>query len=206
MKNLILFITLSLFMQDAMAFQHKRKKVKRATNKVIRIPEKKHPVLIPMLRLCDAPSPQPAWFLDVSTNIVFPANFQRPANYRVITTIDSSLFSFLKGIPTVDSKVKMMLPLFIDQTIECKEFIVSRTQTMDPALQAKYPQLMSFKAFAANNSLNAARIDCDENTIKMMVTYDKKVYFLTSMKQHGKLYFLSYAKDDPNFVKDKFER
>ena len=99
-----------------------------------------------------------------------------------------------------------MLPLFMNNTIECKEFIISRTETMDSVLQAQYPELKSFKAFAADNSLNTARIDCDGVNVKMMVTYDHKVYFITSTPYNQTNYYICYAKDDPNFVKDKFEK
>jgi hypothetical protein len=83
---------------------------------------------------------------------------------------------------------------------------VSRTTTMDSALQAKYPELMSFKAFTTENSLNAARIDCDGINTRVMITYDKKVYYITSVVFNKLTYYACYAKDDSNFVKENFER
>jgi glutamine amidotransferase-like uncharacterized protein len=77
---------------------------------------------------------------------------------------------------------------------------------MDSVLQAKYPQLMSFKAFEKGNNLNAARIDCDGFSTKFMVTYNGTTYFVNPVKFKNKIYYASYTKDDPNFVKQKFER
>ena len=158
------------------------------------------------MRLCDATYPQPSWFLELPRDFKFPANFQQPAAYTLVSTIDTVFNSYLKSIPYDSSQVKLLLPLFIDNTIHCKEFIVSRSMTMDSALQAKYPSLMSFKAFTTTNSLNAARIECDENSVKMMIIYDKKVYYINSVKYNKMNYYVCYAKDDINFVKDKFER
>jgi hypothetical protein len=78
--------------------------------------------------------------------------------------------------------------------------------TMDSALQAKYPELLSFKAFASDNSLNAARIDCDGINTRIMITYDSKVYYITSVVFNTITYYACYAKDDSNFIKQPFER
>lgn len=158
------------------------------------------------MRLCMTPDPQPSWFLEVPKDFKFPANFQQPAAYRLVSTNDTLFHSFLKSIPYDKSKVKVVLPVFINNMIECKEFNISRTYTMDSVLQAKYPDLMSFSAFTSDNSLNAARIDCDGSSVKMMITYDKKVYYVTSTILNKFTYYMCYAKDDVNFVKDKFER
>ncbi len=158
------------------------------------------------MRLCMSPAPQPSWFLEVPNNFKFPANFQQPASYRLLSTYDTLLKSFLHSIPYPNSSMKIMLPVFIDNTVQCKEFTITRTETMDSVLQAKYPDIMSFKAVTSDNSLNAARIDCDANSVKMMITYNKKVYYVTSMLFNKMTYYACYAKDDINFVKDKFER
>ena len=205
MKKLILFTLLLVISWGSYATKKNKHKKKVTTNKVVTLP---HRVLdkTNSMRLCNTPEPQPAWFLEVPTNFTFPAKFQQPAAYRVVSTIDTVFNNFLHSIPYDQSNFKIMLPLFINNTIECKEFNITRTVTMDSVLQAKYPSLMSFKAFAFDNSLNAARIDCDGSSTKMMVTYDKKVYFITSIISNKTNYYVCYAKDDANFVKDKFEK
>jgi hypothetical protein len=205
MKNVILLAFALIVSFGAMASKKKKRK-KQVKKTTVAINEVKHVDKSNTMRLCITPSPQPAWFLEVPKGFKFQANFQQPAAYRILSTIDTSFNSFLSNIPFEKSTSKIMLPLFINNLIECKEFNISRAVTMDPALQVKYPSLMSFKAFDANNSLNAARIDCDGTSIKMMITYDKKVYYVTSMMHNKSNYYLCYAKDDPNFVKDKFEK
>lgn len=158
------------------------------------------------MRLCDASFPQPAWFLELPKGFTFPPNFPKPAAYRLVSTIDSTFKSFLNGISQDGNASKITLPLFMNNTVVCKEFIINRTQTMDSALQAKYPFLLSFKAYAADNGLNAARIECDETSVKMMITYDGKAYFVQSLLWNNRMLYACYAKDDVNFTKDKFER
>ncbi len=208
MKNLILLaLVLFISLNSDAAKKNKHKKQVKAVKKIevvktdIKSTDKAN-----AMRLCSTPYPQPTWFLELPKGFKFPANFQQPAAYRIVSTIDTVFSSFLNGIQYDKSNTRIVLPLFMNNTIECKEFIVSRAITMDSALQAKYPKLMSFKAFAADNSLNMARIDCDENSVKMMITFDKKVYYINSVVFNKMKYYLCYAQDDPNFVKEKFER
>ena len=77
---------------------------------------------------------------------------------------------------------------------------------MDSALQAKYPQLMSFRVYEKSNLLNAGRIDCDGVSTKMMITYNQETYFVTPVQFNKKRYYASYSKNDPNFKKETFER
>ncbi len=205
MKRLLLLtLALTAFMHaDAGNKNKHKKKTKKATtaNILTKIPAKSTG-----MRFCDAPGPQPAWFLELPKGFQFPANFQQPGSYRLVSTIDTVFSSFLSSISYENSGQKIVLPVLIDQTLQCKEFNVSRTMTMDSALQAKYPELMSFKAWTTENSLNAARIDCDGINTRIMITFDKKVYYVTSVIFNKTTYYACYAKDDSNFVKEKFER
>ena len=209
MKKFLLFaIGALLLVQSADAQKKSRKRTKK---KVIA-----KPVVAPAkvsetnpsntMRLCDAVFPQPAWFLELPKGFSFPANFPKPAAYRLVSTIDSTFKSFLNGLSAEGNTQKITLPLFMNNTVVCKEFIINRTQTLDSALQAKYPFLLSFKAYMADNSLNAARIECDETSVKMMITYEGKAYFVQSLLWNQRMLFACYAKDDANFVKEKFER
>lgn len=208
MKKLLLFATAALVLGFQAGAQKKSRKSKK---KVIT-----KPVVAPSpvsetnpsntMRLCDAALPQPAWFLELPKGFSFPANFPKPSYYRLVSTIDSTFQTYLNGIPTEGNSTKITLPLFINHMVVCKEFIINRTQTLDSALQAKYPFLLSFKAYAADNGLNAARIECDEQSVRMMITYDGKTYFVQSLLWNNRMLYACYAKDDPNFIKDKFER
>jgi hypothetical protein len=129
-----------------------------------------------------------------------------PANYRLLSISDKQLDEYLHSIPYDNSDKHITIPLYMNGIMECKDFTITRTETMDSVLQAKYPQLMSFKAFEKGNNLNAARIDCDGSSTKFMVTYNGTTYFVNPVKFKNKIYYASYTKDDPNFVKQKFER
>ncbi len=205
MKKLLLLSCALLIMGGAEAAK-KSKQKKQATKTLATKVEAKTLSRNSGMRLCDAPSPQPAWFLELPKGFRFPENFQPPASYRLVTTIDSAFNAFLNGIPYDKSLSKISLPVLINNTLECKEFNVSRTMTMDSALQAKYPELLSFKAFASDNSLNSARIDCDGINTRIMITYDSKVYYITSVVFNTITYYACYAKDDSNFIKQPFER
>jgi hypothetical protein len=198
--SLVLLISI-----DASAQKGPQRKKKKAKKVVVQAPviEK---IRSNSMRLCPTLAPQPSWFLEVVPDFKFPASFQEPSQYRLLTTIDTAFSNYLRAIPYHKSEIRITIPLYMNHTLICKDFIISRTETMDSVLQAKYPQLMSFKAFAEDNSLNAARIDCDESSTKMMITYDKKTYFVHSILFNNTTYFVCYSKDDPNFIKESFER
>jgi len=209
MKNAIFLLVAVCvtFGAEATKKQHRKKQTtKKIVVRKATIPAVKYTNKSTTMRLCNAIYPQPAWFLEVPKMFDFPTGFARPASFRLVSTIDTTFHSFLKSIPYQGSKESITLPVLINNVIECKEFNISRTMTMDSALQAKYPQLMSFKGFTASNSLNTARIDCDETSVRIMVTYDTKVYYINSLLYNGMQYYVCYAKDDGNFVKEKFER
>lgn len=211
MKNVFLFATLVLlFAHNAGAQKKGRKPSKKKVAPKTVVAPAPAPVSETnpsnTMRLCDATLPQPAWFLELPKGFAFPANFPKPSAYRLVSTIDSTFMAFLNGISTEGNSSRITIPLFMNNTLVCKDFIINRTQTLDSALQAKYPFLMSFKAYAADNGLNAARIERDETAVRMMVTYDGKTYFVQSLPWNKRMLFACYAKDDPNFIKDKFER
>ena len=83
--------------------------------------------------------------------------------------------------------------------------VYQQTSSQDSALQAKYPELMSFKAMEDSNPLNTARIDCDGNSTRIVVQYDGETYFVTPFMFNKKIYYACYSKNDPNFIKQSFE-
>jgi hypothetical protein len=156
--------------------------------------------------LCSSKNGMPVWYMAIVKDFQFPTNFMAPANYRLLSISDKQLDEYLHSIPYDNSDKHITIPLYMNGIMECKDFTITRTETMDSVLQAKYPQLMSFKAFEKGNNLNAARIDCDGFSTKFMVTYNGTTYFVNPVKFKNKIYYASYTKDDPNFVKQKFER
>lgn len=157
------------------------------------------------LLLCSNTEGIPFWRMALVKGFQFPNYMQGPAQYRLATFNEQEMNSYLKSISYFKSNKKIILPLFMNNTLVCKEFEIQRTETMDSVLQAKYPELMSFKAFEAGNSLNTARIDCDGSSTKFMITYNNKVYYITPVLYNKRTYYACYSKDDPNFIKQSFE-
>ena len=183
------------------AKQHKKKPVPKPA------PPVAAPVAIPSgMRLCDAPYPQPAWFLEVPKGFKIPEGYPHPAHYQLLSTIDSSFLHFLQGIPFEKSEPKKItLPVYLDQVVQCREMNIVRTMTLDSALQAEYPLLMSFKAFSGENALNAARIESDEKGARMRITWDKRVCFVRAIQYAQRTYYMCYTLDDPSLKKKTFE-
>jgi len=206
MRKLFPILLALLSVCSAIEAKKTQKKKKAATQKVQPVLVEKNTNPANTLRLCDAVYPQPAWFIAHPSGFTFPANFQSPADYRILTTIDSSWKNYLKSVPYENSRMQLTLPLFMDGTVQCRDFIITRVETMDSALQAKYPDLMTFKASTVTNGLNTARIECDASSIKISITYDGKGYYIHPVEWNQRMYYVCYAKDDRNFVKQKFER
>ncbi|MEZ5047123.1 MAG: hypothetical protein R2831_09045 [Chitinophagaceae bacterium] len=149
----------------------------------------------------------PKWYLAIVKGFVFPNNFQAPSSYRLTTFNQSQMDEYLKSIPFEDSLSKnIILPVYLNRMIPCKTFAIHRVQTMDQALQDKYPNIMSFAGQEVGNPYNTIRIDCDGTQTKFMITYDGEVSYIHPYVFQGKTYYACYSKNDPNFSKDNFEK
>ena len=122
-------------------------------------------------------------------NFQFSNDITPPANYRLVTINDVFLNDYLKTIPYEKSDMKIKIPVFQNKTIDCIEFTIERVTTMDSVLQAKYPELMSFRIYEKSNLLNAGRVDCDGKTTKVMLTYNNETYFVTPVAFDKKTYY-----------------
>ena len=211
MKNLQirLFVLLVLVAMSQLA-EAKKKKVKRKKVSSTTIVKKdtlaNDPRYANTMLLCAAKNDMPVWYLAIDKTFQFPAGFSAPANYKLLSISEKQLNDYLHSIPYEKREKHITIPLYINGIMECKDFDIERNVTMDSVLQAKYPQLMSFKAFEKGNELNSARIECDGEAVKMMITYNGETYFVNQVKYNGKKYFASYTKNDPNFIKKQFER
>lgn len=156
--------------------------------------------------LCASQNGMPVWYFSIVRGFQFPEGFAAPAHYKLLAINDIQLDEYLHSVPDTLSDKHITVPLYINGLLECKDFQIVRTETMDSALQAKYPQLMSFVAREKGNSLNEARIECDGTAAKFMVNYNDRTYFVNPVLFDKKIYYATYCKDDPNFVKRPFER
>lgn len=207
MKKIYLCLCLLAFfaMQEADA-QKRKTKYKKTTNKKTVIAQpKRTDTLNQSMLLCYTMYDMPSWYLAVNKDFRFPVDMQQPAQYRLATTNDTLLTKYLKTIPYDIYNRKIMLPLFMNNSISCKEFAIQRTVTMDSALQAKYPHVMSFKAVDEANPLYTARIDCDGMNTRIMINLNGEVYYATPFVFNKKTYYACYSQNDPNFVKQPFE-
>jgi hypothetical protein len=191
--------------QPADAQKKKSKYKKKTIRKTTVAPAKNTDSLNQSMLLCYTMYGMPSWYLAVNKDFRFPVDMQQPAQYRLTTTNDTLLTQYLKSIPYDTFAKKIVLPLYSNLNLSCREFMIQRTVTMDAALQAKYPELMSFKAVDAANPLNIARIDCDGKSTRIMMNLNGDVYYATPFVFNKKTYYACYSQNDPNFVKQKFE-
>ncbi|MBL7766577.1 MAG: hypothetical protein JNJ58_10810 [Chitinophagaceae bacterium] len=205
-KFIVLGMALLMSVTSASAKHKKKTRKKKIVKQTQVVPPVAAPSTVNSLRLCASTDMMPAWYLAIEKGFKFPENFQAPAYYRLLNINEARLDSLFRMTAYFKSNQKIMLPLYVDKTLHCKEFSLVRVETMDSALQAKYPQLMTFRAYEEKNQLNAARIEMDGVNTRMMVTYDGKQYYIQSFLHNGQKFYASYAQDDPNFRKEKFER
>ncbi len=207
MKKFYLCLCLLAFclIQVADAQKKKSRYKKKTVKKTIVTSSSRTDTFNQNLLLCYTMYDMPSWYLAVNKDFRFPVDMQQPAYYRLATTNDTLLTKYLKSIPYDTFTKKIVLPLFSNMSISCKEFLIQRTVTMDSLLQAKYPELMSFKAVDAANPLNIARIDCDGKSTRIMMNLNGEVYYATPFVFNKRTYYACYSQNDPNFVKQKFE-
>ena len=214
MKKIYLAICLlAVFaMQPAEAQKRKKGSKKKVVRKATSAPKlntsatpKRTDTLNQSLLLCYTMYDMPSWYLAVNKDFRFPVDMQQPAFYRLATINDTLFTNYLAQVPYEIYSKKITLPLYVNNSISCKEFLIQRVVTMDSALQAKYPELMSFKAVEDSNPLNTARIDCDGKSTRIVVQYDGETYFVNPFMFNKKMYYACYSKNDPNFIKQSFE-
>lgn len=157
------------------------------------------------LVLCSSIDSLPAWHLTEPADFKFPANYPVPTQYQLYGTIYKWFKSSLTKIPYAPATSRLSIPLPIAGGVQCIDYTVKRVQTMDSALQAKYPQLMSFAASQVGNPLNDVRIDCDGDNISMMIRHEGETYFMRSMPYKGTYLFLAYNKQHAGYKKQPFE-
>ena len=196
---------LFLFAFSSEANKKKKKVLQTKTSKVV-VAASSSVIQVSSLMLCNADYGMPTWYLNMVKGFQFPSNFQAPLNYRLVTIQEKELGDYLKTIPFEKSENKIKVPIYSNRMIDCVEFTIERVTTMDSVLQAKYPDLMSFRIYEKSNQLNAGRIDCDGVSTKMMLTYNQETFFVTPVSFNKKTYYACYSKNDPNFKKESFEK
>ncbi|MBL7774084.1 MAG: hypothetical protein JNM95_14565 [Chitinophagaceae bacterium] len=194
------------------SFAAKKKKVVRKKNNTTVKATQKSPgtpaFRYTQLPLCKNTYQFPAWNLAIVKDFVFPSGVKAPANYRLACINEAKLNDYLSYVPYDFEKAEkkmIQIPLYINGSLICRDYRIVRVQTMDTALQAKYPKLMSFKAYDPANPLNTARIECDENFTKMSVSEEGQTYFVQPYRFRNITFYACYGKNDPNFKKEDFE-
>lgn len=76
---------------------------------------------------------------------------------------------------------------------------VEDSQTMSPELQAKFPEIRSYKGYDINNTLCQSRIDQKNELIKLVVYCNDATIFIQDLHDLG-LHFVFYKKDLPGGV------
>jgi hypothetical protein len=76
---------------------------------------------------------------------------------------------------------------------------VEDSQTMSPELQAKFPQIRSFKGYDLNNTVCQSRIDQKNDLIKCVVYCNDSTIYIQDLHDLG-LHFVFYKKDLPDGV------
>lgn len=186
----------------------KRKKSKKVIGKVVVTPKADTTPLkmYNTLPICKNDFYFPEWEMVVVKDFVFPSNMKTPSQYRILSINQKELNEYLKGIPYENNgSMKIQLPLFRNGVITCKDYLAMRVVTMDTALQAKYPDIMSFKGHDAADPTNTVRIDCDGTSSSFMIREENETLFIQPVEFKKRIYYACYSKNDPNFKKEDFE-
>jgi hypothetical protein len=188
--------------------QTKKKKVSKAKPNTTRVAvaNKQEPTILNnSLLLCASKDSMPAWYLNEPADFRFPANYPVPTQYQLYATVYNWFKLSLQKIPFTRDGASITLPIPVDGGVQCIDYSIGRVLTMDSALQAKYPQLMSFAAYQKGNPLNDIRIDCDDNNIKMMVRHNGEIFFYQTLPYKNTYLFLAYNKNRAGVIKKPFE-
>lgn len=208
MKNWILALML-VASTSVLVAQSKKKKSSKAKPKTTvstTTPIKSEPpVLNNSLLLCPSTDSMPAWYLNEPADFRFPANYPVPTQYQLFGTVYTWLKTSLQKIPYTRNGGSITLPVPVNGGVQCIQYNIGRVLTMDSALQAKYPQLMSFAAYQKGNPLNDVRIDCDDSNIKMMIRHNGVTYFYQSLPYKNTYLFVAYDKSHAGISKKPFE-
>ena len=206
MKNWIFVLLLVVCVDFVVAQPQKKRGAKAKTTKTLVAPVKyEAPILNNSLVLCASKDSMPAWYLNEPADFRFPANYPVPKEYQLFATVYPWLKTALQKIPFARNGGKITLPIPVQGGVQCIEYNIGRVLTMDSALQARYPQLMSFAAYQTSNPLNDVRIDCDDVNIKMMVRHNGETFFIQSLPYKSTYLFVAYEKNNAGISKQPFE-
>lgn len=206
MKNWMFVLLLVVSFGVVLAHPQKKKGAKSKTTNATKTPVKNEPTILNnSLVLCASKDSMPAWYLNEPADFRFPANYPVPKQYQLFATVYPWLKTSLQKIPFGRDGGKITLPIPVNGGVQCIDYTIGRVLTMDSALQARYPQLMSFAAYQTSNPLNDVRIDCDDSNIKMMVRHNGVTYFFQSLPYKSTYLFVSYEKGNAGISKQPFE-
>ncbi len=118
-----------------------------------------------------------------------------PTRFTVYTINEKQLKDFLKAAKQApDHSMQMALPLSEGQ--DCASFLLANANTMSAGLAAKYPELVSLKGTAGDDSNALLRLDYDGTDLRAEITRSGTIYLIAPWKSGKKKYYLVYKKED----------
>ncbi len=112
-----------------------------------------------------------------------------PNAYSTFTLQAENFTSQLKS-----GKIELPMP-----NGELSSHLVEDSQTMSEELQAKYPNIRSYKGYNEANSLCQSRIDQKDESFKIVIFCNDASIYIQDLNDLG-LYFVYYKKDLPEGV------
>jgi hypothetical protein len=83
----------------------------------------------------------------------------------------------------------------------CQMLELSSSGVMDPALQAKFPEIVSLQGGATAHGGVDARVDYDGVTMRAKISWDDQVFFITPVSVIGKWIYIVYDKTNTSEIR-----
>lgn len=122
-----------------------------------------------------------------------------PKKYHVFVVATAHLNTRLTELRMKGGTIELPLPdTSVSFGFNCETFKVENSGTMSPALNAKYPQIVSLKGFSLKNKNNTIRYDYNGIAQNISIIWNGINYLYVPYKSNNKTYYLLYNKMDDN--------
>jgi|GEM_PF-2182270 len=126
-----------------------------------------------------------------------------PLKYEVYTVDQDQAAAFFEDIQK-NKGGRMTLPMPAD--VGCRTFTLMPSGTLNAALAAKYPKLVSLKGAEEKEKLNTVRLDYDGEKINAEISWNYKVFIIQPWRDNDTLYYLVSRAEDTGYEKVPFEK
>jgi len=126
---------------------------------------------------------------------------QLPLKYSVYTINNEQMQAFFKSLKSAGQGL-MNLPV---PGHGCQPFQVKNSGTMSAELAEKFPEMISLKGTAQQNTGGYARVDYDGKKLKVEITWDNETYYIQPWEEEGQLWYVLSDKKDTGYEKHPFE-